>query len=429
MVTRSKIAIVGTGIAGNVVANQLHPNHDITVFEANDYVGGHSNTVDVQLPNGTLPLDTGFIVFNNRTYPNFVDLLDRLGVAAQDSSMSFSVQTESNALEYNGASLNTLFAQRSNLLRPSFHRMIRDILRFNEQATNILGRDDLQTSLADFLHAGNYSKGFVNHYLIPMGAAIWSAKPNGMFSMPASFVIRFFENHGLLSIKDRPTWRVIRGGSREYVKRLVRDHRDRIRLRCAVRKIERDHAKVVVYADGCDAERFDQLFLACHSDQALALLSKPDLAEREVLGAIPYQRNEAILHTDESLMPRRKRAWAAWNYHIPSNDNHLVTLTYHLNKLQGLKTDKNFFVTLNSRNLIDPNLIIKSIDYDHPVFSAPSIAAQGRQPEINGKNRTYFCGAYWRYGFHEDGVISALNALQHFAERQEDAQQHFQRAS
>ncbi|MGI9204007.1 MAG: NAD(P)/FAD-dependent oxidoreductase [Woeseiaceae bacterium] len=425
----ARIAVVGTGIAGNVVAHKLHPGNDITVYEANNYIGGHSNTVDVPTANGSIPVDTGFIVFNDRTYPNFISLLDQLNVSSQDSVMSFSVQTEASTVEYNGSSLNSLFAQRRNLFRPSFHRMVRDILRFNREASIRIPDGDFEADLADYLQSGQYSREFINHYLVPMGAAIWSAEPEMMFKMPAKFFIRFFENHGLLSIKNRPTWRVIQGGSREYVKSLVRDHEHTIRLGCAVERVHRSDEKVVVYAQGCEPEEFDYLFLACHSDQALAMLANPADEEREVLGSIPYQHNEAILHTDESLMPRRKLAWGAWNYHIPNDKNELVALTYHLNTLQGLQVPDNYFVTLNSRNLIRPDSVIKSIAYEHPVFTAPSVAAQARHAEINGLKRTYFCGAYWRYGFHEDGVVSALNALQHFDARYENAQQHFQRAS
>lgn len=429
MVRRPKIAIVGTGIAGNVVAHELHRDNDITVFEANDYVGGHSNTVEVPDGDTTLALDTGFIVFNDRTYPNFMRLLDELDVESQKSSMSFSVQAEDAALEYNGSTLNTLFAQRRNFLRPSFHRMVRDILRFNREARSMLQDGDLNMSLAEFLAYGGYSRDFIEHYLIPMGAAIWSAEPEMMERMPANFFIRFFDNHGLLSIKNRPVWRVIKGGSRQYVNELVKDHYQRIRLGCPVERVERDAHKVTVYVRGRGPERFDYLFLACHSNQALKLLAKPDRLERDILGRIPYQYNEAILHTDETLMPNRRLAWAAWNYHLPSDRNERVTLTYHLNALQGLQTERQYFVTLNSRDLINPRKVIRSIDYEHPVFTLPGVNAQQRHAEIDGLNRTYYCGAYWRYGFHEDGVVSALNALRHFDARDEDAQRHFQRAS
>jgi predicted NAD/FAD-binding protein len=428
VVRRPKIAIVGTGIAGNVVAHKLNGDNDITVFEANGYVGGHSNTVDVQDGDETLALDTGFIVYNDRTYPNFIRLLDELGIESQKSAMSFSVQAEDEGLEYNGATLNTLFAQRRNILRPSFHRMVRDILKFNREAREMLQRADLKLTLAEFLSLGRYSREFIEHYLIPMGAAIWSAEPEMMEKMPAGFFIRFFDNHGLLSIRNRPVWRVIKGGSRQYVDELVRGHREKIRLNCPVDRVVRDSDKVTVYARDCEPEIFDYLFLACHSDQALRLLANPDSLERDLLREIPYQHNEAILHTDETLMPSHRLAWAAWNYHLPSDRAERVTLTYHLNTLQGLDCEKQYFVTLNSRDVIEPSSIIKSIDYDHPVFTLSGVKAQERHAEIDGRNRTYYCGAYWRNGFHEDGVISALDAVDHFNARRHDAQRNLQRA-
>lgn len=424
-----KIAVIGTGIAGNVVAHRLCEEHDVTVFEANDYIGGHSNTVTLKTAEGDLKLDTGFIVFNDRTYPNFVRLLDELGVDSQESSMSFSVQCERSNLEYNGSTLNSLFAQRSNLLRPSFYRMIRDILRFNREAKELLHRSDSNQSLAAYLEQQGYSDEFVRQYLIPMGAAIWSAEPDTMEQMPAGFFVRFFHNHGLLSIRNRPVWRVIRGGSREYVRKLVAGHRDRIRLNCPVMSVTRQPDRVLVRAHGMEAESFDYIFMACHSDQALRLLGDALPVERQVLAAIPYQSNEAILHTDESLMPKRKLAWAAWNYHMPRAGGPTMSVTYHLNRLQGLNTTNQYFVTLNSEQRIRPSAILKKIKYEHPVFNARSVEAQKRHGEINGLNRTFYCGAYWRNGFHEDGVVSALAALTHFYARDEDAQRYFQRAS
>ena len=424
-----KIAIVGTGIAGNVVAHHLHKTHDITVFEANHYVGGHSNTVEIPSPDGVLRLDTGFIVYNDRTYPNFIRLLASLDVESQETSMSFSVQNARTGLEYNGSSLNTLFAQRRNLLRPSFHRMIRDILRFNREAPALLESVNTDLTLADYVRAGGFSAAFAREYLIPMGAAIWSAPPNTMERMPAGFFVRFFRNHGLLSINDRPVWRVIRGGSRSYVDELTSAHRDRIRLDCPVEWIRRQANGVVIKARGATPEHFEHVFLACHSDQALGLLRDSLPLEREVLGAIPYQYNEAVLHTDDSLMPRSKRAWAAWNYHVPRDADRPVAVTYHLNRLQGLDTATQYFVTLNYADRIRPDSVIRRFTYEHPVFTAASVAAQRRHEHINGLNRTWYCGAYWRYGFHEDGVVSALAALRRFESSEEDAQRHFQRAS
>ncbi|MDH4314874.1 MAG: FAD-dependent oxidoreductase [Gammaproteobacteria bacterium] len=425
---RQKIAIVGTGIAGNVIACQLRDRHDITVFEANDYIGGHSNTVDVAADGDQLKLDTGFIVFNDRTYPYFTRLLDELGVESQESTMSFSVRCQENGLEYAGSSLNTLFAQRLNVLRPSFHRMIRDILRFNRESVVFLQQDETFMTLAEYLARNKYSREFVQHYLIPMGAAIWSAEPRMLQKIPAQFFIRFFHNHGLLSLKNRPIWRVIRNGSQSYVQKLVAGHRDRIRLNSPVTSVIRQGNKVMVRSRDNNAETFDCIFFACHSDQALRILRDASSAEREVLGAIAYQHNEAILHSDRKVMPTRRRAWAAWNYEVPARFDGPATVTYHLNRLQGLSSRRQFFVTLNSDERINRAAVIKKFSYEHPVFNAASIAAQKRRGEINGANRSYFAGAYWRNGFHEDGVVSALNALADFEQKNGHAELHLQRA-
>ena len=416
---RQKIAVIGTGIAGNLAAFRLATEHDITVYEADSRIGGHTNTVDVMAGGKRWAVDTGFIVFNNATYPNFIALLDELGVESQDSNMSFSMRNERNGLEYNGASLNTLFAQRRNLLRPSFYRMLRDILRFNREALALLNEPGNTITLGDYLKKNGYSREFVDHYIVPMGAAIWSATPDGMAAVPAGFFVRFLYNHGLLSIDDRPTWRVIKGGSNNYVEKLVAGHRDRIRLNSPVQWIRRHPEYIEIKAKGAGMERFDQIFLACHSDQALRLLADPTPQERDVLGAIEYQKNEAVLHTDTSLMPRRRLAWAAWNYHIPAGagmSKGRVALTYNMNILQSLKAPVQFCVTLNHRQAIDPDKIIRVINYSHPIFTERAVAAQKRHRDINGARRTYFCGAYWRYGFHEDGVLSAMNALEHFRE-------------
>ena len=308
-----KIAISGTGIAGNVAAYRLAREHDITVFEAADYVGGHTNTVDVDCHGRQYAVDTGFNVFNDWTYPKFIKLLDELGVESQPSAMSFCVSCEKTGLDYNGTSRNALFAQRSNLFRPSFYRMIADILRFNREAPALLEGDDETTTLGEYLAAGRYSKQFIEHYVVPMGAAIWSAQPEGLKEMPARFFVQFFHNHGMLNVKNRPTWRVICGGSERYVERLVAGHYDRIRLGTPVRGIRRRPNGVEIHTDDSEPELFDQVFIACHSDQALAMLTDASPLEREVLGAIPYQENEAVLHTDASVLPQRRLAWAAWN--------------------------------------------------------------------------------------------------------------------
>jgi predicted NAD/FAD-binding protein len=413
-----KIAVIGTGIAGNVAAYRLARDHDITVFEADRRIGGHTNTIDVVTTAGHWAVDTGFIVFNDVTYPNFIALLDELGVESQPSDMSFSVSNRRSGLEYNGASLNTLFAQRRNLLRPSFYRMLADILRFNREAPALLDQPDDRISLGDYLADNGYSKEFIEHYIIPMGAAIWSATGEGMRAAPAAFFVRFFQNHGLLSVNDRPAWRVIKGGSRQYLDRLVAGHRNRIRLNSPVQRIRRRPDYVEIKARGCEAERFDRVFIACHSDQALGLLADPTPQERAVLGAIEYQQNEAVLHTDESLMPANRRAWAAWNYHIPASRqaDGKASLTYNMNILQSLPAPVEFCVTLNHTHAIDPAKVIHRVNYAHPVFTDEAVAAQAHQRMINGARRTYYCGAYWRYGFHEDGVVSALSALDHFNE-------------
>jgi predicted NAD/FAD-binding protein len=425
---RTKIAIIGTGIAGNVAAYKLRDEHDITVFESGNYVGGHTNTVDVFENGQRFAVDTGFIVFNERTYPNFIQLLNEIGQASQESTMSFSVQSGNGDFEYCGTTLNTLFAQRRNVLRPSFYRMIRDILRFNRTALPSAERLGDSVTLGNFLAENAYSQEFIDHYLVPMAAAIWSAEPVTILDMPVSFLVRFFDNHGLLQVSDRPVWRVIKGGSREYVSKLVAGHRDRIRLNSRVEAIRRIDDRVEIRSASGGSELFDYVFLACHSDQALSLLRDPTRTEQEVLGAIRYQANEAVLHTDESLMPQRKDAWAAWNYHIPKDPSRHVAVTYNMNLLQGLAARKQYCVTLNADQHIDPDKVIRRVQYEHPIYSREAVAAQRRQSEVNGA-RTFFCGAYWRNGFHEDGVVSALNAVSHFNDRLTDEQQHLRRAS
>jgi predicted NAD/FAD-binding protein len=420
-----KIAIIGTGIAGNVAGYHLQRAHDISVFEAGGHVGGHTHTHSVTAGGETHAVDTGFIVFNDWTYPNFIELLTELGVESQPSDMSFSVRVEKSGLEYNGTSLNSLFAQRRNLFRLSFHRMIRDILRFNRESLKLLG-GSTEVALGEYLETQGYSREFIDHYLIPMGAAIWSTDPTRMLGFPARYFVRFLHNHGMLSVDERPQWRVIRGGSARYVEKLTAPFADRIRLNTPVEYVRRLPDRVLVKARGQEAERFDHVFFACHSDQALALLADANTLEREVLGAIPYQENEVVLHTDSSLLPRRRLAWAAWNYHVPAEAGERVALTYNMNILQNLKARETFCVTLNRSEQIHPDRIIKRLTYHHPLYTRAAVAAQARQHEVNGANRAYFCGAYWRYGFHEDGVVSALNALKHF-ERTAYAQRNLSR--
>jgi uncharacterized protein len=410
-----KIAIIGSGISGNVVAHHLHRQHEITIYEALGHAGGHTHTHSIELDGEHHEIDTGFIVFNDRTYPNFIALLTELGVVSQPSAMSFSVRNAQSGLEYNGTSLNSLFAQRRNLIRPSFHRMLREILRFNREAPVLL-ESSIEIPLGEYLAQHAYSREFIRDYLIPMGAAIWSTDPARMLSFPARFFVRFFHNHGMLTVSNRPQWRAIRGGSARYVEKLIAPFRDRIRLNTPVEAVRRLPDRVVVKACGAEPVCFDQVFFACHADQALRLLADATPLERDVIGAFRYQKNEVVLHTDIGLMPRARRAWAAWNYHVASTQSR-ATLTYNMNILQSLQSRHTFCVTLNRAADIAPGRIIKRLTYEHPIYTPATVAAQQRQYKVNGVNRTYFCGAYWRYGFHEDGVVSALQAVDHLCQR------------
>jgi uncharacterized protein len=414
-----RVAVIGSGISGMVAAYHLSRKHDITLFESGADIGGHTHTVDVESRGRHLAVDTGFIVYNDWTYPNFIALLDELQVPWQPSDMSFSVRCEHSGLEYNGTSLNSLFAQRRNLARPSFLRMVADILRFNRRAPALLVPGSADLSLAEYLRQEGYSRYFIDHYIIPMGAAIWSSRPVDMLGFPARFFVEFFSNHGFLSVDERPTWRVIRGGSREYVKRLTAPYAARIRRSTPVASLARRPNRVLLRLKDGSVEQFDRVFLACHSDQALKLLSDPSHAERQILGAIPYQENEALLHTDTRLMPRRPLAWAAWNYHLPLQRHARVTVTYNMNILQSLNAKEQFLLTLNRGEAVDPAKVLGRYVYHHPVYTAAAVAAQKRRHEINGMRGTYYCGAYWGYGFHEDGVNSALAALQEFHRQNE----------
>src|SRR5580698_3048927 len=346
-----RIAVIGSGISGMVAAHHLSRDHEVTVYESGAYVGGHTHTVDVHRNGRYFAIDTGFIVYNDWTYPNFVALIDELQVPWQPSDMSFSVRCERSGLEYNGTNLNSLFAQRSNIARPSFLRMVADIVRFNREAPALLLPGAPSFSLGDYLKHERYSRYFIEHYIIPMGAAIWSSRPLDMLSFPARFFVEFFSNHGFLSVNNRPTWRVIRGGSREYTKALTARYASRIRLNTPVASIARRAAgcagRVHLRLKDGTVEHYDSVFLACHSDQALRLLSDPTQSELQVLGAIPYQENEALLHTDTRLMPRRRLAWAAWNYHLPLEPLARVTVTYNMNILQSLPSREQFLLTLN----------------------------------------------------------------------------------
>lgn len=409
---RSRIAIIGTGIAGLTAAHHLHlRGHDIALYEANDYPGGHTATVDVERNGRHFAIDTGFIVFNDWTYPNFIALLEQLEVDWQYSDMSFSLRCEDTGLEYNGTSLNSLFAQRRNLLRPSFLRMIRDILRFNEEAKRWLATDSPDMTLHDFLIQGRYSGEFRDRYIVPMGRAIWSATAGAMLGFPARFFIDFFERHGFLNVNNRPVWRVVRGGSREYVRRLVAPFHHCIRLNTPIAGVQRTVDEVRLRSTRGEVFVHDQVVFACHSDQALRMLEQPTPAEREILGAFPYQENSVLLHTDTRMLPRRPLARAAWNYHLLAHHQEQVALTYDMNVLQNIDAPERFLVTLNRDADIDPAQVLGRYTYHHPVYTPQAVAAQQRHHEVSGLNRSHYCGAYWRYGFHEDGVVSALRML------------------
>lgn len=400
-----RIAIVGGGIAGLVAAHLLHPDHEITLFEANTYPGGHTHTVPVATATGEWPVDTGFIVYNERNYPAFTALLARLGVATQPTSMSFSVRSDASGFEYNGSSLNQLFGQRANLLRPSFYRMAADILRFGRHAA-VASRDGARAAtLGEYARDAGYSKRFLAHYLVPMAAALWSQPQDQVLEMPLAFLVGFLENHGMLRVNGRPEWRVVQGGSARYVDALIRPFASRIRLGWTVRRVRRGPESVTV-----DGERFDEVVLACHADQALAVLEDPTPGEREILSAIPYQTNDVVLHSDTSLLPRRRRLWAAWNYHLDRDPSAPAAVTYNMNILQTLGSPETFCVTLNRTAAVAPDRVVRRFSYHHPVFTTAGVRAQARHLEISGYNRTHYCGAYWGNGFHEDGVVSAYRA-------------------
>jgi predicted NAD/FAD-binding protein len=406
----SRIAVIGTGISGLVCAHRLHPEHEITVFEAADRVGGHTNTVRVDAADGTHWVDTGFIVFNDRNYPNFEPLLAELGVATQDSRMSFSVSDGTGGFEYSG-SPRGLFAQPGNAANPRFLRMVADLVRFNREVRGLLElAPDEGPSLREFLDQGGYGEWFTERLIVAQASAVWSADPEQMWSFPAAFLARFFHNHGMLGFTGRPQWRTVTGGSRRYVEEITRPFADRIRTGAPVRTVERTPEGVLVDADGCETELFDEVVVAAHADQALGMLARPTAAERDVLGAVAYQPNQAVLHTDTSVMPRRRAAWASWNAHLVPGARD-ARLTYWMNELQSLDTKTDYLVSLNMADRIDPAKVIETIDYSHPVFTPEGVAAQGRQMEISGADRIHYCGAYWRWGFHEDGVVSALRAL------------------
>ena len=403
-----RVAVVGAGVSGLVAAAELHrAGHDVRVFEAGGYAGGHTNTIDVETPRGSSAVDTGFIVFNQLNYPNFERMLGELGIASQPADMSFSVSDGRGGFEWATTGPRGLFARPAHALDPRFHRMLRDLVRFNREARKLVGRRGQGPSLRRFLADGGYSQYFVERLLVPQASAVWSADPRAMWTFPASFLAEFFENHRVLQLRDRPSWRSITGGSRRYVEALIEPFRDRVHLRAPVRRIHRCPGEIVLALDD-SCETFDEVVIAVHSDRALRMLADPSAAENAALGAITYQRNEAVLHTDSTLMPRRRAAWASWNYHLCDQPTGRTTLTYDMNRLQALAAERRYFVTLNRTDAIDPAKILRVIGYAHPVYTVEGMAAQSRWAEISGHDRIHYCGAYWRWGFHEDGAWSAL---------------------
>lgn len=407
IMTRQSIAIIGTGISGLTCAHHLAPHHDLTIYEAEDYVGGHTHTVQVEKNGEVSDIDTGFIVFNDHTYPEFIQMMDSIGVDYQPTEMSFSVRNDAIDLEYNGNTINSLFAQRRNIVRPSFLAMVRDIVRFNKEVR--LAAGDEKLTIGDFLASKSYSSLFRDNYLLPMISAIWSMGLESCKDFPLQFFVRFFDNHGLLNIVNRPQWYTIIGGSSSYIKPLTAPFNDRIRCNSQVTRVERDENSVTVFTES-DSQRYDQVVFACHGNQALALLDAPTSVEKAILASFQTSTNSVILHTDTSFLPKRRLGWASWNYNMVDSATEQTTLTYNMNILQRLSKDHTYLVTLNQE--IDREHVLREFTYNHPIFSLEAIKAQSGWDKISGQNRSHYCGAYWFNGFHEDGVKSGLRVKQ-----------------
>ncbi len=417
-----RIAIVGSGISGSLCARLLATEHHVTLFESSEHLGGHTRTIEVDAFGQTWPVDTGFMVFNDRTYPNFLRMLNLLGIEARDSDMSFSVHCARNGLEYQGSSLNGLFAQRSNLVRPSFLRMVRGILRFNREAQKLLDAEDEGLKLGEWIdqcsadrsRAKSIEPEVIKHYLLPMTAAIWSAPPQAMLEFPVKFLAHFLQKHGLLQIFDRPQWRTIRGGAKRYLDALLHPLGDSVRVAAPVTSVGRTNAGVRLELANGEAESFDTAVIAAHAPDALAMLEEPTKTELDVLGTFSYQSNEAYLHLDEHMLPTRRRAWASWNYRLAADPSEPASVTYDLSRLQGHSTRTPILQTLNPNEPIDQAKILRKLEFSHPLFDATSYSAQTRHDQLHDCGRIYYCGAYWGYGFHEDGVASALAVCRHF---------------
>lgn len=425
---KKRVAVVGAGISGlvatyclkngldtNFSRQEALPEFDVALYEREPRIGGHTATIDVELDGRDYAIDTGFIVYNDWTYPNFIRLMEKLNVQSQPTPMSFSVSCEKTGLEYAGSNYNTLFAQRRNIFNLKYLQMLKDIVRFNKESISDVesGRVDPETTLGDYLSVNRYSQYFIDKYLVPMGAAIWSSGLAAMHDFPLVFFVRFFKNHGLLSIKDRPQWRTLVGGSRSYLAPLTKSFENDIYCNSTIKTIERRDSKVFVTLANGEIEAFDALVMATHSDQALRLLADSSVREREILGALPYQDNDVVLHLDATRLPSRELAWSSWNYRLGnSGEDSEAKLTYDMNILQNIRSEHTFCVSLNQTDQIEPSKILGEYRYAHPVFTLAGIKAQQRWKELAGDNNTWFCGAYWRNGFHEDGVVSALKAVE-----------------
>jgi predicted NAD/FAD-binding protein len=411
-----KIAIIGGGISGLTASYLLYKDFDITLFEANDYIGGHTHTVPVNRDHGSYMVDTGFIVFNKKTYPNFCKIISNLGIEYQPTQMTFSVKCLRTGIEYNAHSLNTFFAQRKNLFVPSHYKMILDIFRFRSEFDRLLDQDLDAEPLVPYLEKNNYSRSFIDLFILPITSSLWSAAPEQAKGFPLGTLVRFFKNHGFLDIKNPFQWLVVKGGSKQYVDKMLPLFGNKTRVSCPVTSIKRHEKHVeIMHKEG--VEQFDQVIMATHSDQALKLLEEPTESEREILGAIGYQANNVTLHTDTRVLPDNKKIWASWNYLIGKNQWDSSSLTYDMKILQSIRSPEEFLVSLNQQDAIDPAKIIDDFAYHHPIYSPRVPAAQKRHPEISGVNRTHYCGAYWGYGFHEDGVKSALEVCRFFGKR------------
>ncbi len=414
-----KIAVIGGGIAGLSSAYYLSKQHQVTLFEANNYMGGHTDTHEIRVAGEIYDIDTGFIVFNKQNYPNFSRLLDALQVESKPTEMSFSASNVLTGLEYNATDLNRLFCQRRNILSPRFYRMLWDLVRFYRQAPKLLDSDDDSLTIGEYLSQNRYSDVFIDDHLMPMACALWSGPGVAIREFPARYFISFMHNHNMLNLTDRPQWRVVSHGSKRYVDKLIGQCSAKFHTGAVVQGISRDANGVTVRVNG-ESKRFDKVVIATHSDQALRLLDKPSKAEIEILGAIGYQQNDMLLHSDKQVLPRKKAAWASWNVRVCPELANQCTVNYHMNTLQGIDAPLEFIVSLNSNHLVDPAKVFLGRRYAHPIYNAATLAAQKRWDELAGDQHTFYCGAYWGWGFHEDGVNSALRVIETLQQQTQD---------